>query len=426
MAELERSLGLATTTLLGVGVILGAGIYALVGKATGLAGEAVWLSFVGAALVAGLTGLSYAELAAAIPRAGAEYHYARRAFGPLVAFLVSWLLLAGLAVASGAVALGFGGYLAALAELPTVAGGLLCLAACTALACWGTRETAAVAVLCTLLEVGGLLVVLVVGLPHVGDVDLTNMPHGWAGVGAAATLIFFAYIGFEEIVQLAEETKDPAHTMPRALLGSIAITTVLYVLVALAAVAVVGWEELAASDAPLAAVTDAALGSEASAALAMVALFSTGNTVLLLIVSAARLLWGMAEDGALPAGLARVGTTKKTPWVATLIVAGLAGGVMAMAGRIETIANLVNLALFATFLAMNASLIALRWKEPELERPFRVPGAIPVPGLPGPLPVLPVLGIASVVVMAVSTGVQALGIGLVVLATGAAVYFGRR
>lgn len=139
MAELRRSLGLFSTTLLGVGVILGAGIYALVGEATALAGEAVWLSFVGGAVVATLSALSDAELSAAIPRAGGEYHYVLRAFGPTPAFLSSWLLLVGLAVASAAVALGFGGYLSRMAGVPPAVGAAGVVAASAAILVVGVK-----------------------------------------------------------------------------------------------------------------------------------------------------------------------------------------------------------------------------------------------------------------------------------------------
>lgn len=418
---LARTLGLTTTTLMGVGVILGAGIYALVGKAAGLAGEAVWLSFVAAAVAAALTGLSYAELSGLIPRAGGEYHYARRAFGPLAAFMTSWLLLGGLTVASAAVALGFAGYLGALYPVPMPVGLLGILLLSAAVLSWGTKESAGLAIAGTLLEVIGLIVVIAVGLPELGEVDLTAMPHGAGGVVAAATLIFFAYIGFEEIVQLAEETHDPGRTLPRALLLSIAITSVLYVLVALAAVAVLGAEALGSSDSPLADVVEAAVGWKASAAIAVVALFSTGNTVLLLVMSSARLLYGMAEDGALPRALAHVHPGRRTPIRATLLIAALAAGTALAFERIEVVAELTNLALFATFVVMNLAVIALRFREPDAPRPFRIPGAI------GRVPVVPVLGIVSVLALAVQTGVGALGAGAILLGAGGVVFaMGRR
>lgn len=412
---LKRELGLLECTLMGVGVILGAGIYALVGKTAGLAGDAVWISFLLAAAVASLTGLSYAELAALIPRAGGEYHYALRAFGRRAAFMVTWLLLVGLGIASAAVALGFGGYLQVLTGTPPVPGALLLIAACAGLLLYGVKASARVAVLCTGLELTGLLAVLWVGLPHLGEVDLLTMPRGWEGIGAAAALIFFAFIGFEEIVQLAEEVREPERNMPRALLLSIAITTALYVGVALAAISVLGWERLGASDSPLAEVLAATGGSEAGAAMSVIALFSTGNTVLILLLSASRLLYGMAEDGSLPAGLARVSTEQRTPWVATLLVAGVAALIAAAFERIEVVASLTNFAIFVTFILINAAVIALRLREPDAPRPFRVPLSL------GPVPLIPLAGALSAAVMllgvgwtaaAWGSGAAALGLGV--------------
>ena len=410
--QLKRSLGLLSCTLMGIGVILGAGIYALVGKAAGLAGNAVWVSFFAAAVVAALTGLSYAELSSFIPRAGGEYHYARRAFGERIAFLVTWLLLVGLAIASAAVALGFGGYLHALAGVPIIPGALVMIAATAAFLSYGIKESAFLAGLCTVLEIIGLVVVLVIGVPHIGDIDLMEMPRGLDGVMSAAALIFFAYIGFEEIVQLAEETHDPTRTIPRALFLSIAITTALYVVVAVAAISVVGWEKLGASDSPLAMVAETALGSRASAGIAVIALFSTFNTVLVILMSSARLLWGMAEDGALPSRIARVHEKRKTPWVATLIVGAIAAAITVGFKRIEVVANVTNVAIFLTFLIINGAVIVLRFREPDAARPFRIAGSV------AKLPIMPVLGIASVLVMLTRSGLTALALGAGIMALG--------
>jgi APA family basic amino acid/polyamine antiporter len=411
---LRRSLGLISCTLMGVGVILGAGIYALVGKAAGLAGNAVWLSFLGAAAFSALTGLSYAELSSFIPRAGGEYYYAQRAFGDRVAFLVTWLLLAGLALVSATVALGFAGYFNALLGTPPVLTAVAAIAVSTGLLVYGIRESAWFAGFCTVLEVIGLLAIIVLGVPHLGSVDLFDAPHGAGGVASAAALIFFAYIGFEEIVQLSEETRDPTRTIPRALLLSIVVTTLLYVLVAVTAVSLVDWEDLGASEAPLARVVEDTLGSEASAGMAVIALFATFNTVLVMLLAAARLLWGMAGDGVLPAALARVHRRRKTPWVATLLVSGMAACFVVGLRQIDVVANISNFALFATFIVINGAVVALRFREPDAPRPFRVPGAI------AGIPVVPVLGIAGAIALMMRTGLLAAAVsaGLVILGIG--------
>ena len=384
---------------MGVGVILGAGIYALIGKAAGLAGNAVWLSFFGAAAFSALTGLSYAELSSFIPRAGGEYYYAQRAFGDLPAFLVTWLLLAGLALVSATVALGFAGYFHALTALPILPTALTAIALCSGLLVLGIRESALFAGFCTVLEILGLVLVAVLGLPLVGEVDLLQMPRGTTGVVSAAALIFFAYIGFEEIVQLSEEAHDPTRTIPRALLLSIVFTTGIYVIVAISAVALVDWQQLGTSEAPLADAVEASLGPTASKGMAVIALFSTFNTVLIMLMAAARLLWGMAGDHVLPSVLAKVHSRRKTPWVATLTIAGIAGVFVSSLRKIELVANVSNFAIFVAFVVINGAVIVLRFKEPNVERPFRIPGAI------FNVPVVPVAGIVGAIALMMQTGV---------------------
>lgn len=407
---------------MGVGVILGAGIYALVGKAAGLAGNAVWVSFLGAAAFSALTGLSYAELSSFIPRAGGEYYYAQRAFGDRVAFLVTWLLLAGLALVSATVALGFAGYLSALLGTPPIPAALAAIAVSAGLLVYGIRESAWFAGFCTLLEVAGLLVIIALGAPHLGEVSLLDAPHGSGGVASAAALIFFAYIGFEEIVQLSEEARDPTRTIPRALLLSIVVTTVLYVLVAMAAVSLVDWEVLGTSEAPLARAVEASLGAGGVASMSVIALFATFNTVLVMLLAAARLLWGMAGDGVLPAGLSRVHPRRKTPWVATLLVSAMAACFVVGLRETEVVANVSNFALFATFIVINGAVVALRFREPDMPRPFRVPGAI------AGVPLVPVLGVAGAIALMMRTGLLAalVSAGLVVAGIGVRAATARR
>jgi APA family basic amino acid/polyamine antiporter len=418
MSELKRTLGLFECTVMGVGVILGAGIYALIGEVAALGGNAVWMSFIGAAVVATFTGLSYAELSSMMPAAGGEYSYARRAFGPMPAFVVTWLLLAGLAIASAAVALGFGGYLQALVPLPKQSAAIALVLGSSALLFVGVKQAAWFAMFCTFLEVVGLLAVLWVGLPLVGQVDLLELDHGWIGLGSAAALIFFAYIGFEEIVQLAEETRDPTRSVPRALLLCIAITTLMYVLVAVAAISVLGWEVLGASESPLADVLEHAAGQDAGAAIALLALFSTANTVLVLLLSASRIVFGMARDDALPDFLAHV-SERQIPWTATLLVAACAIVVIVTVGDVGKIAQLTNAAIFTTFFAMNVAVIVLRVREPWAERPFRIPGAI------GPVPLSPLFGLLSVVLLGLHVEGSTWFFCALVCALGVALHLGR-
>lgn len=416
--RLKRSLGLVECTLVGVGVMLGAGIYVLVGQAALLAGNAVWISFLAASLVAGLTGLSYAELSSFIPKAGGEYYYARRAFGPIIAFLATWLLLLGVSVCAATVAIGFAGYLHAMFGAHEAWAASLLVMAAAALLIYGIKQSAWVAGFCTALELIGLAIIIAVGAPKIGSMDyLATAEHGQMGVLTAAALIFFAYIGFEEIVQLSEETRESTTSIPRAILLSIVITTVLYVLVAICAISVLGWQRLGASKSPLADVAAVALGQEAFFVLSVIALFSTGNTVLILIMSAARLLYGMAEDGALPSTFAKIHKTRQSPYIATIAVAALAVTMIVTLENIQAVASLTNFSLLATFVIINAAVVVLRYREPSARRPFQVPGRL------GRLPLIPCLGALSSLVMMLFVGWNAVLLGVALAAAGLALFW---
>lgn len=408
--ELKRELGLFEVTLSGVGIILGAGIYALIGKAAGLAGNSVWLSFAIAALIAIFTGLSYAELSSIFPRASAEYEYTCHAFGRKLAFVVGWLIIFSGVIGASTVALGFGGYFDALTGAPVLPAAILLILVLSLILLWGIRISAWFAIVFTLIETAGLLMVIYVGLPHLRSVDYFEMPHGLSGVFEAAALIFFAYMGFEEMVKLSEETKRPEKNIPLALILALAITIVLYMLVALSVVSVVSWETLAASDAPFAEVAAEALGADAFVVISAIALFATANTVLLMLLAASRIAYGMAESSSMPGFLARVHQKRRTPWAAILVVM-LLSIAFVFPGDIAFVAGANDFILFVTFVVINGGLIALRRKEPDRPRPFRVPLSI------GWLPVLPVLGIFTCIFLIVHLDEAAilLGSGLAIV-----------
>lgn len=410
-ATLRRSLGLFETTLGGIGIILGAGIYALVGEVAGKAGDAVWVSFLMAAAMAAVIGLSYAELASAFPKAGADYEYTRQALGLRAAFVVGWLIVIGNLVAAATVSLGFGGYLHTFVDVDPTALALAALVAATFIAFYGIREAVWLSVILTLAEVGGLVFVIVIGVPHLGDVDLLEAEMGAAGIFSGAALVMFAFIGFEQIATLSEETRDAVHIVPKALLLAIAVTSGLYLMVAVAAVSVLGWEELSGSEAPLAAVAAAVLGGRASDFVAVVALFSTANTILLLLVAASRLIYGMASTAALPRFLAWVHPGARTPARAIALSLVVSAG-FALSGDISLVAGATNFAVFIGFAAVNVSLIVLRYTRPDVPRPFRVPLNV------GRLPLLPVVALASVAFLTANLEPNALLIGLGLFVSG--------
>ncbi|MFH1773789.1 MAG: amino acid permease [Methanobacteriota archaeon] len=411
MQKLKRELGLLEVTLSGVGIILGAGIYALVGKAAGLAGNALWISFIAAALIAALTGLSYAELSSIYPKAGAEYEYIRNAFGKKPAFLVAWLIIFSGIIGASTVALGFGGYFSALFGGSPISAAVLLLAAFSLVLFRGIKESAWLAIVFTLVEVGGLVIVILIGFPHLGSVSYFEAPAGAGGIFQAAALIFFAFIGFEEIVRLSEETKNPERVIPLGLLLSIGITIVLYILVAVSCVSVLGWMALLESDAPLADVASVAFGERAFLVLSLIALCATSNTVLLILLGTSRIIFGMAGSGSLPSMLSKVHYRRGTPYAAIVFMT-VSSAIFALIGEIEVVANATNFMVFVTFAIVNLSLITLRYKKPELQRRFRTPLNI------GRFPVLSFLGAVSCILMLFNLDIEAVAIGIALLALG--------
>jgi APA family basic amino acid/polyamine antiporter len=408
-------------TASGVGIIVGAGIYVLIGDAVALAGARVWIGFLLAAALSVLTGLSYAELASMFPKAGAEFEYARHAFPAWVAFVVGWIMFAGLIVAAAAVALGFGRYLGYFVAVSPVIGGLALLALVGLVAWSGIRRSSRLTVVLSVVQVGGLLFVIFIGVPHLGQVDLLSGTGGSGGVLAAAALVFFAFIGFDEVITLAEETRDPTRTVPRALLLALGISTALYVCVAIAAVSVLGVEALAASERPLADVIDHVLGGRGADILAVVALTATTNTTLLCVTATSRLQYGMASTGALPAAFTRLGARSRAPWVAIVVSVLVAAGFV-LIGDLTLIASVTDLAIYLVFIAVNIAVVVLRFRLPDHPRPFRSPIAI------RRVPLLPLAGLAAVLVMIPALSWQALALGTGLCALGIVGYLltGRR
>lgn len=422
-AKLRRALGLFETTVAGVGIILGVGIYALIGVAAGIVGNAIWLSFVVGAIVAAFTGLSYAELSTIWPKAGAEYVYTERTFGRALAFLIGWLIVVGTMFAAATVSLGFARYLTKIVGLPLAPEIFLPLVATLLIIIlslinfYGIRETAWTAAIMTVIEASGLLLVIAVGLPKFSAVNYFELPTyaDTASILRAAALLSFAYLGFESVTRFAEETKNPKRTVPTALLLSLAICAVIYILVGLSAVSVINWRKLAASKAPLAEVVFAALGEDVAIVLTLIALFATANTTLLMLVTDTRILYGMASEGVFPEQIARIHPTRKTPWVAAAVV-GAFSVVFIWIGEIEFAANATNFTVFVTFAVINLAVIWLRYAQPNARRPFKVPLNIKQ------FPILPVLGVATCTILMISMPFKIIAAGIGMIVSGLVVY----
>ncbi|RJQ09336.1 MAG: amino acid permease [Dehalococcoidia bacterium] len=407
---LRRTLGLWPVTISGVGIVLGAGIYVLVGEASADAGSATWVAFLAAAVLAAVTGFTFAELAGMFPEAGASAAYAEEAFGSRTGFITGWLDVTVNVVGAGAVALGFGGYAEDLFGWDQRAVAIASITVCGVIVYAGIRETAGLAMLFAVIEGGGLLIVIAVGLPDLPPSPFFDVPHGMKGILAATALVFFAYEGFEEMVSLSEETTDPTSTIPRAVLLAVGITSVFYLTVAMVATAVVPWQELSVSAAPLALVVRTAANDRLADALSVIALFATFNTVLLLLATGARITYGMAHRRLLPRVLGAV-SGRSTPWVATLVLTIVAAAFV-LSGNIAFVAQVTTFAVFGQFLAVNAAVIALRRSHRDQVRPFAIRGTV------AGVPVTAVVGLASTLLFAAFMDRDALTIGAVALALG--------
>ena len=416
---LKKELSLLQTTFAGVGIILGAGIYVLIGSAAGMAGSAVWLSFLLAAFVAAFTGLSYAEFSSLYSKDEGEYIYAEKSFSRHIGFLVIWLVFFEGVVSAAAVALGFGGYFASLFSsvfsLPVFLIAMLLVILLSLINYYGIEQSSWLNIFCTSVETLGLLFIIFIGIPKIGSVNLLEMPNGFAGVSSAAALIFFAFIGFEAIIKLAEETKSAKKVIPKALVLSIIITTIIYILVAVTAVSILDYRVLGESKAPLADVAASVFGSKAFLILSIIALFSTGNTVLLLLVTTSRLTYGMGHEYKSLKFLSSVHKNRRTPWIAILLVM-LFTAAFTLFKDITLVASITDFTIYGTFIIVNAALIVSRYKYPKLKRHFKSPFNI------GKFPVLAFLGIISSLFMLFHLGSKVVIGGIILTLVGYGLY----
>jgi len=415
MVKLERSLGLWEVTMMSIGIILGAGIYVVIGEAAGLTGNSVWLSFVIGAIVASFTGLSYAELCSRYPKAGAEYVYVRNSFGQGWAWIVGWLIIAGNIIGASAVAMGFSNYFSALFNTPILLTAIAVLIIAGIILIAGVKETASITILFTLIEATGLVIIIFIGLQRIGDVDYLQLTNGMKGLINAGVLVFFSYLGFQGVTQLAEETRNPQKNIPKAIIISIIVTTIIYILVGISAVSVIPGTELAGTDAPLARIAEVAFGEQSFVILSGIALFSTFNTSLMMLLSGSRLVYGISNENALPKIFSKVNKKTLAPVIAIIGVVVISL-LFLLLGDLKSIANLTNFTVFVVFIAVNASLIYLRVKKPDVAG-FKVPLSIKK------VPILPVCGIFASIFMIINLEKEILFLGLLLLIAGIIFYY---
>ncbi|MGD2073529.1 MAG: APC family permease [Gammaproteobacteria bacterium] len=382
---LKRSLSLPLLVLYGLGTTIGAGIYALIGEIAGVAGYLAPAAFLLASLMAGITALGFAELATRMPRAAGEALYVKEGFRSTPLSTVTGLLvtLGGL-VSAAALVNGFVGYLHEFVHLPRPAAIVVVTLALGAAAAWGIKESVLIASLLTLVEIGGLLLVIAVSAPAAAGA-LADWPAllslegaGLSGVFSAALLAFYAFIGFEDMVNVAEEVRDVRRNLPRGILLTLLITTLVYLVLMITAVLAVPPGELAASKAPLAYLYEHATGRPATL-ISLIALFAILNGALIQIVMGARVLYGMSVMSQLPAALGGVSVRTRTPLLATTVVTLVVIG-FALPGRLASLAEMTSLTMLTVFALVNLALWRIKRRDPRPPRTRVLPMWVPAAG----------------------------------------------
>jgi APA family basic amino acid/polyamine antiporter len=420
--RLKRDLRAWDLIVFGVGVIVGTGIFVLTGQeAATNAGPAVVLSFLFAGITCGFAALCYAELASTVPVAGSAYTFSYATLGEVVAWIIGWDLLLELMLGAAVVARGWSAYLASLLDLPPwLAGdtarpdlaaiGIVVLLAL--LLVRGSKTSSRFTGVLVVIKVAIVLFVIVLGAMHIKTANyspfipeaqpatgaeggILHQPivqaflgleptrFGAFGVVAAASVVFFAYIGFDIVATTAEETKNPQRDMPRGILGSLAICTVLYMAVSFVLTGMVPYTELG-TGAPLAEAFEAVGITWAAKLIALGAVAGITSVILVLILGQTRVLFAMSRDHLLPPGLARVHPRFGTPWLITVIVAGIVA-ILAGVVPLAALSQLVSIGTLFAFVVVCIGVLVLRRTRPDLPRAFRTPG----------VPVIPVLGVLA-------------------------------
>jgi APA family basic amino acid/polyamine antiporter len=400
---LRRAVGALDLTALGLGAIIGTGIFVIIGEAIGDSGPAIVLSFVLAGLTCVFSALSYSELASAIPVSGSAYTYSYATMGELIAWVIGWDLILEYGLSVAAIAVGWGQYFNDLLDsvfsvslpdaiaLPPGDGGtvnvpaIFVILAVGAVLMAGVRESARTNTIMVGIKLLILVMFCLIAFGSFKSSHFDNFaPHGFSGISDAAAVIFFAYIGFDAVSTGSEESKNPGRDLPIAIIGSLIIATVLYIVVAVAAVGALPAPKRAGADAPLAsALRDGAGVSWAADVVSFGALVAITSVVLTILYGQTRITVSMGRDGLIPSVFAKVSETRGTPVIATAICAVLISILAAFVSLAE-LSKLVNIGTLFAFFLVNIGVIILRRTKPDMERRFKVPF----------VPVVPLIGAA--------------------------------
>ena len=428
---LKRTLGPISLTAMGIGAIVGTGIFVLTGVAAAkYAGPGLMISFVVAGIVSGLAALCYAEFASSVPISGSAYTYSYATLGELIAWIIGWDLILEYAVGAAAVSIGWSGYVTDLLKsafgitLPTVltaspfSGGIINLPAViiillvTALLIRGTSESSIVNNIIVAIKLAVILFFLVVGVGHVNTAHWTPfLPFGAGGILRGASIIFFAYIGFDMVSTSAEETRNPARDLPLGIIGSLLVCTVLYILVTAVLTGMVSYTQLnVASPVSHAMIL---IGLNIAATIISVGAICGLTTVLIILLfGQSRIFFSMARDGLLPNAFSRIHPRFRTPYLSSLLI-GVVVALVAGLTPIDVVAELTNIGTLAAFVLVSLAVLILRRTQPNMRRAFRVPL----------VPWIPILSMIASFILIVSLPLVTIIRFIVWLAIGLIIYF---
>ena len=384
---LKRTVTLPFLVFYGMGTILGAGVYVLVGQVVGYSGYYAPISFILSAFLASFTGLSYSELASRIPRNAGEVAYINEAFSSKIfASIVGYLVILTGIISSATIAKGFAGYLNVFISIPDPLVIILLILFLGGIACWGISESMFTVSVITLIEIIGLLVVIFVLGDNLGKLPsrienyIPALDEGiWSGIFLGAFLAFYAFIGFEDMVNIAEEAVSPEKTIPRAIIISVVLSTLLYFMVALIATLAVPLEQIAASKAPLADILTQK-GEFFPYLISIISLIAIVNGSLVQIIMASRIFYGMSSQGLLHSSMGRLNIKTRTPLNATILVSGIVL-IFCFVMPLKTLAETTSFIIVSIFILINLALIRIKMKTPGKKAIFNVPYIIPILGL---------------------------------------------
>ncbi|HEY0668859.1 MAG TPA: amino acid permease [Sphingobacteriaceae bacterium] len=395
MAEkLKKALGLIPLTFYGVGTIVGAGIYAIIGVVAGEAGYNMWIAFVLASIAAAFSALSYAELSSSFPKAGAEYVFLSNAFPnkKVIPFITGYFITIHGTATFATVLLAFAGYFSGFFDIPEMLIAYALLAVITLFNLSGIKKSSVVNITFTSAQILGLVMLVLAGVTSqsFGNVFQYKFSLG-PEIFTSVAIVFYVYTGYEHMATLAEEAKNPGRNIPLAFIFSLIFTTVIYLLIVFSALALATPEALANSRSPL-ALAGSNRYSWMGPVIGVAALLATANVSLSASLSVSRMMYGMSSKGDMPAIFSKL-NVQKAPWVAALALAAIVG-IFIPFGEIRLVASVSSLGAMLVFAFVNLAVIVLRYKRPALKRPFSVPLRI------GKFPVLPAFGIIISVLLA--------------------------